>query len=276
MIQDVMAPERPRVSRATGAGYWIVVVSFVLLPAIAGAQQASPQPQAQSHPLAPQPGATAERPPHWDWQQQLESLKPALVSLPLAAALGAALAFRPRRRGTPPRSATVIQTQLILAVVGAIVMLVVGASLARAFGIVGAASLIRYRAKIENPKDAVVMLSTLAIGLASGVGLYVLATVAMLFLLGVLWLVESLEPEQRKLFILRVAAEKPEALQPSLEQLLRRQRIQFELRTSSNEEICYEVRVPVTKGTDQLSNAIRALRTGNPTAVEWDEKKDKS
>ena len=39
-----------------------------------------------------------------------------------------------------------------------VVMLIVGASLARAFGIVGVASLIRYRAKIDDPKDAVVML----------------------------------------------------------------------------------------------------------------------
>ena len=47
--------------------------------------------------------------------------------------------------GTPPRSAPVIQTQIILAIVGAVVMLIVGSSLARAFGIVGVASLIRYR-----------------------------------------------------------------------------------------------------------------------------------
>ena len=83
----------------------------------------------------------------------------ALVRLPLAASLGAALALRPRRRsGTPPRNPAVVQTQIILSVVGAIIMLVVGASLARAFGIVGAANLIRYRSKIDDPKDAVVML----------------------------------------------------------------------------------------------------------------------
>ena len=84
----------------------------------------------------------------------------ALISLPLATALGALLAFRPRRRGTPARSAPVIQTQIILALVGAVVMTIVGASLARAFGIVGAANLIRYRSKIDDPKDAVVMLCT--------------------------------------------------------------------------------------------------------------------
>jgi hypothetical protein len=90
-----------------------------------------------------------------------------------------------------------------------------------------------------------------------------------------LWLIESLEPERRKLFTLRVAAEKPNDLRPELEQLLRRQRIDFELRTSSNEEICYEVQMPLTRRTDRLSSAIRDLSAGTPTAVEWEEKKVK-
>ena len=67
------------------------------------------------------------------------------VRLPLAAGLASVLALRPRRRGTPHRQPPVIQTQIILAIVGAVVMLVVGTSLARAFGIVGAAGLVRYR-----------------------------------------------------------------------------------------------------------------------------------
>ena len=99
------------------------------------------------------------------------------------ALLGAVLAFRPQRRGTPPRQPAVIQTQIILALVGALVMLVVGASLARAFGIVGAASLVRYRAKVDDPKDAGIMLSCLGLGLASGVGIYWVAAFATLFIL---------------------------------------------------------------------------------------------
>src|SRR5262249_16125307 len=85
---------------------------------------------------------------------QLEQLELAAIRLPIAAGLAALLAMRPRRQGTPARKPPVIQTQIILAVVGAVVMLVVGSSLARAFGIVGAAGLVRYRAKIEDPKDA--------------------------------------------------------------------------------------------------------------------------
>src|SRR5205085_264890 len=135
---------------------------------------------------------------------QVDSLLHALVRLPVAALLSATLAFRPRRRGTPKRQAPVIQTQIVLALVGAMVMMVVGASLARAFGIVGAAGLIRYRAKIDDPKDAGVMLSTLALGLASGVGLYLLALFAMTFVLVVLWILESIEPEPYTTFDLTV------------------------------------------------------------------------
>src|ERR687895_2284599 len=135
-----------------------------------------------------------------DLQEHVAAFRQAALALPIAAVFGASLAFRPRRRGTPPRSGPVIQTQIVLAVVGALVMFVVGSSLARAFGIVGAANLIRYRAKIDDPKDAVVMLATLSIGLATGVELYGLALFATVFILLVLWVVESLEPERRKAF----------------------------------------------------------------------------
>src|SRR5258708_37393141 len=105
----------------------------------------------------------------------LDEIRHAFLRLPLAAALGAMLAFRPKRRGTPPRQIAVVQTQIILAIVGAVVMLVVGTNLARAFGVVGAAGLVRYRAKIEDPKDAGVMLSTLAVRLAAGGRLHLIA-----------------------------------------------------------------------------------------------------
>ena len=85
-------------------------------------------------------------------------------------------------------------------------MLVVGASLARAFGIVGAANLVRYRSKIEDPKDAGVMLSCLAIGLASGVGIYLVAAVSTVFILALVWVLESFEPESDKDFLLKVKA----------------------------------------------------------------------
>jgi Flp pilus assembly protein TadB len=206
---------------------------------------------------------------------QLAQLRHAIVRLPVAAALASVLALRPRRRGTPKRQAPVIQTQIILAVVGAVVMLVVGSSLARAFGIVGAAGLVRYRAKIEDPKDAGVMLSTLAIGLASGVGLWMLAAFATVFILGVPWVVESFEPKATQLFTLKVTTADPVKLKPLVEQLLARFRVPFELRAAAKGELQYEVRWPVDRRTDRISEAILELDRHGDVAVDWEEKKEK-
>ena len=154
-------------------------------------------------------------------------------------------------------------------------MLVVGSSLARAFGIVGAAGLVRYRAKIEDPKDAGVMLSTLAVGLAAGVGVYLLAAFATVFILGLLWIVESFEPKATQVFMLKVTAKDPDALKPRIEKLLSQYKLAFELRGTSKEELHYEVKIPLSRKNHRLSDLIQKIDPANISAVEWEEKKDK-
>jgi hypothetical protein len=196
----------------------------------------------------------------------------ALIALPLAAVLGAVLAFRPVRRGTPARDPAVIQTQVVLAVIGAAVMLVVGASLARAFGIVGAASLVRYRARIGDPKDAAVMLAALSVGLASGAGIYAVAALVTAFTLAVLWALESLEPEPKKPFLLKIAGADPARLRPQVDALLRAKRIRFELRGAGPTEFAYEVQLPQRLRTERIANEILALAHDSKAAVTWEEK----
>ncbi len=208
-----------------------------------------------------------------EFGEQVRDLRHALSRLPIAAGLASALALRPRRRGTPKRQTPVIQTQIILAVVGAVVMLVVGSSLARAFGIVGAAGLVRYRAKIEDPKDAGVMLSTLAGGLAAGVGVWLLACFATVFFLALLWVVESFEPQATQLFTLKIKAKDPAALKVGIEKLLANNHLKFELRGSSKEELHYDVRLPIEKKTDRLSELL--VKLDPESSVEWEEKKEK-
>jgi uncharacterized membrane protein YhiD involved in acid resistance len=204
----------------------------------------------------------------------IDEVRVALVRLPVAALLGAALALRPKRRGTPSRTPAVLQTQIVLAIVGAVIMLVVGASLARAFGIVGAANLIRYRSKIDDPKDAVVMLCTLAVGLAAGVGLYLLGAVSTAFIVAVLWVIESFEPRARKFDLkIKVPDSDTDSLRPRIESILNRYALTYELRTSSDEEVCYDVQVPFDVQTDRISNTILRLDDDGHAAVEWVEKK---
>jgi hypothetical protein len=128
-----------RLTQVLGLSCVLVVVGLTALDASAELQDSAAAQFSEREPA---------RPDSNPWRE--------LIGLPVAAALGAALAFRPVHRGTPARDPAVIQTQIVLAVVGALIMMVVGASLARAFGILGAANLVRYRAKIGDPKDAAV------------------------------------------------------------------------------------------------------------------------
>ena len=249
-----------------------VLVSVCVLSAATGTATAQPVPDKAVQKASQREGLLSETP---DTMTQAQELRHAAVRLPMAAALASLLALRPRRRGTPARRPAVIQTQIILAVIGAVVMLVVGSSLARAFGIVGAAGLVRYRAKIEDPKDAGVMLSTLAVGLASGVGLWLLAVFGALFILMLLWIVESFEPIATRLFVLKIKAKDPGKLKGRVEDVLKRTRVPFELRAVGEDELDYELKWPLEHKTDRLSEAILAIDPGTTKEVQWEQKSDK-
>ena len=196
----------------------------------------------------------------------------ALVRLPLAALCGLALALRPRRRAQGPRKVVVIQTQIMLSLVGAVIMLVVGNSLSRAFGIVGAAGLIRYRSTIADPKDAVVMLSSLAAGLAVGVGLYRLGAVATMFMMLALWLVEFFEPAARKRFELRIKTSQAAEFRATAEDVLKTLGIEYELLVEDEDELRYSVSAPVDVRTKDVSDTLRLAGSGDVT-VRWEEKR---
>jgi len=209
----------------------------------------------------------------FSWQETWGELSSAAIRLPVAALLGTMLALRHRRPGTPPRDASVVETQIVLATVGALIMLVVGASLARAFGIVGAASLIRYRAKVEDPKDAVVMLSTLSIGLAAGVGLFGIAVAGALFLTGVLWVVEGFETRVRTFTLKVKLGEKTPERRQQVERILRKTGAAFELRSTADDELSYMVNAGYSLKTENLSAALAALASNGHAEVEWKEEK---
>ncbi|HET7694262.1 MAG TPA: MgtC/SapB family protein [Vicinamibacterales bacterium] len=250
---------------------WPRLMLFLLL-ALAGAAPSAAQPPAGGDTAQAQARSLLE-----GAAPDLRSeLKAAMLRLPLAALLGAMLAVRPRRKGTPARQPAVIQTQIILAIVGAAVMLVVGSNLARAFGVVGAAGLVRYRAKVEDNKDAGVMLSALAAGLASGVGQYAMAVFTAAFIMVTLWVIESFEPEGRKLFDLKIKMGKDtDARRKEYDAILNRFHVDFDLLSSSDEEVCYEVWVPLEMQKDRLSNALLRLDPEGHGGVEWTEKKPK-
>src|SRR5688572_10420386 len=115
----------------------------------------------------------------------------------LAAFLAAVLAFRPRRGvSVVRRNPYVAQTQILMAVVAGGMMMVVGDSAARAFGIFAAASLVRFRTNIRDPKETTVLLVCLGVGLAAGVGRWDMAVILTLFVLLALAVLEYVEQFQ--------------------------------------------------------------------------------
>src|SRR5205085_4813400 len=62
------------------------------------------------------------------------------------------------------------QAQTLLCVSGAMMMIIIGNSLARAFGIAGAASIIRFRTPVDDPKDVTILFLLMSLGMSIGLG----------------------------------------------------------------------------------------------------------
>jgi uncharacterized membrane protein YhiD involved in acid resistance len=66
-------------------------------------------------------------------------------------------------------------------------MMVIGNSLARAFALVGALSIIRFRTVVKDTKDTAYVFMALAVGMGAGTGNYFIALYATIFMSAVAW-----------------------------------------------------------------------------------------
>jgi anti-anti-sigma factor len=81
---------------------------------------------------------------------------------------------------------TMDQAQVLLCVSGALMMIIIGNSLARAFGIAGAASIIRFRTPVEDARDITILFILMGLGMAAGLGAFAVAGLGTLFLCAML------------------------------------------------------------------------------------------
>jgi uncharacterized membrane protein YhiD involved in acid resistance len=207
------------------------------------------------------------------------------VRLTLAALLSAMLAFRPRRFSrTIKRNPFVAQTQILLAVVASALMMIVGDSTARAFGIFAAVSLVRFRTNIKDPKEITVLLLSLAIGLATGVGRWEIGIILTLFVLLLLWGLEYREREQvTRAMELTVKTRNIGTTQDALLQLFRKYDFAAEMRSIDRPDkedaagcVVYYVDVSPQVSIDRMSEELLAADPKNVDGVEWDQQKNTS
>jgi uncharacterized membrane protein YhiD involved in acid resistance len=199
----------------------------------------------------------------------------------LAAFLAALLAFRPRRA---PRNPYVAQTEILMAVVAGAMMMVVGDSAARAFGIFAAASLVRFRTNIRDPKEITVLLVCLGVGLAAGVGRWDMAVILTLFVLIALSVLEYFERYQvfRSMEVC-VQTRSVDRTDDLLKKLFKRYGFEYELRELNREDpdepmgkIVYLVNLDPVVSTSELSEEILSGDRDNVDSVEWDQKESKT
>ena len=104
------------------------------------------------------------------------SAEQVLINILLAFVLGFIVAVLYRitshHKATNP---TFMLTLAILSMVVALVMMVIGNSIARAFSLVGALSIIRFRTAVKDTRDIAYVFFALAAGMAAGIGNYQIA-----------------------------------------------------------------------------------------------------
>lgn len=201
----------------------------------------------------------------------------------LAVLLSGILAFRPRK-DIPlfRRSLFVSQTQILLAVVAAALMMIVGDNAARAFAIFAAVSLVRFRTNIRDPKEVTVLLISLALGLAAGVGRWELGISLCLFALGLLWLLEYNESDQMvRSMELTVKTRNTDETQKVLKRIFSKMKLDAEMRgIDPNDEenpvgsIVYYLNLKLKLSTDLLSDRILAADIENIEGIQWSKTKN--
>src|SRR5207302_219854 len=102
----------------------------------------------------------------------------------MAARIGAALVLGCFVAGvyavTQPRrqERTLVTTLVLLSVLIAMVTMVIGSSVARAFSLVGALAIVRFRTLVEDTRDTAFVIFAVGVGMAAGAGSILVALVA--------------------------------------------------------------------------------------------------
>lgn len=135
-----------------------------------------------------------------------------------------------RYPGDKPLTRSLAQAQVLLCVAGALMMIIIGDSLARALGIAGGATIIRFRTPVDDPKDSTVLFLLLGLGVACGMGQYAVAGVAMAFLCLCLVLLDFVVERKPRDMLLEMTADGPEFPSEYVNRLLAAYRIRFEPR----------------------------------------------
>jgi uncharacterized membrane protein YhiD involved in acid resistance len=116
-----------------------------------------------------------------------------LLRLGVASLCGIIIAYHPRRRPRfldEERQQTA-RTQVLMGVAACVMVMVIGDSTARAFGLLGLGSAVRFRTNVASSVDAAVLFLLMGIGMSSGLGEYRVAIAVTVFTFIALYVLEG-------------------------------------------------------------------------------------
>ena len=172
-------------------------------------------------------------------------------------------------------SQSYVQTLVILGMIIALIMLVVGSNIARAFALVGALSVVRFRNAIKETRDVGFIFLVMAIGMATGTRFYLLAiaaTVAICLVIVIMhrfnWFALDVQRQ-----VVKVQVPPDEDRTASIQDVLIRFTTEFELvstesvRAGALTELFYTVRLKRGVEPSELVAALREINSGQRVTV---------
>jgi anti-anti-sigma factor len=217
-----------------------------------------------------QSGTTKSRGVPWHQVQPfIELLK--LVVAALVGLLVTAI-HQPR---TPERSRAMEQAQTLLCVSGAMMMIIIGNSLARAFGIAGAASIIRFRTPVDDPKDVTILFLLMGLGMSAGLGAFAIVGLGSAFLCTVLLVLGQTSAQKARAMSVEILASGDRFPSTHVEGVFARNHIVFEprqLSQSDNAVVKYHTWIDAHVSLEDLSAQLMSEGAGVKSVV-WEHAK---
>jgi uncharacterized membrane protein YhiD involved in acid resistance len=195
-----------------------------------------------------------------------------VLSFTLSTVIG--LVYRQSHHGIG-YSRSYVQTLVVLGMVISLIMLVVGSNIARAFALVGALSVIRFRNAIKETRDVGIIFLVMSIGMAVGTRFYLLATVATVVISAVVWLMYRFNwfvlSNQRQ--VVKVHVPPDEDYTDDVREVLEQYTTDHEfvamesIRGGALTQLTYTVRLAPTANPGELITALRERASGQYVTV---------
>ena len=172
-------------------------------------------------------------------------------------------------------SQSYVQTLVLVCMVISVIMLVVGSNIARAFALVGALSVIRFRNAIKETRDVGFIFLVMAIGMTTGTRFYVLAIAATIAICLVLVIMSkfNLFKLDVKRQVVKVQVPPEQEYTARVEDTLIEYCSEFELvsiesvRAGALNELYYTAQLKKSKKSGDLIAALSAVNTGQRVTV---------